>query len=675
MADQKLTQLPQATGAVPNDELYLVTDTATTPVSKRITFDDLQESFTDIEVDTINFNTAYTITGSEAAGTIMWNSEKEMLELVTAAGNIDMNEDLFFHCINQTGSNIAKGVAVMYAGAVGASGKIKIAPAVADGTFASIVVLGITYEAINNGDEGKVLIIGTVRGIDTTVYGTAGQILYIDPSSAGGLTTTEPSAPNLKYPIAATLDSKNNGNLVVRAIFTPNLSELNDVQIGTKADDDILSYNSTNSRWENKTFATLNGELVHNNLSGLTTGDPHTQYALLAGRSGGQTLYGGTASGNDLYLMSTSNATKGEVYIQNQGGQTLIGTGGFVDTENLRVYKSSGSGGAVNLLTRHDKTVAGGFNYGIKNEFNVNVTTGSTDSVQAFSNYVSNSNLGTITFVEAFTQGVDNLGTGTITNLSQIKIFTPTNNGTIGTLTGIYIENQAGATTNYSIYSDGGTMFHYGNILLGQGYLNVNELNNVPVIALGDGDILAGSSTSSFQYDSAGNLYFDRYTDTPTTTPQMFFRKARGTASSKTAITAGDDIGYIRGQSYDGTTFDEVTRIQFETSAAQNSGVISFHTSNAGATIGQRVTIREDGDVGIGTAAPAAKLHIDQASATAAVGCLTLDQADASEEYFDFITPALTAGNPVNTTVSGTYYGRARVRVNGTEKWIWLYNT
>ena len=43
--------------------------------------------------------------------------------------------------------------------------------------------------------------------------------------------------------------------------------------------------------------------------------DDHLQYALLAGRSSGQKLIGGTASGDSLTLESTSNATKGEVII------------------------------------------------------------------------------------------------------------------------------------------------------------------------------------------------------------------------------------------------------------------------------------------------------------------------------------------------------------------------
>ena len=47
-------------------------------------------------------------------------------------------------------------------------------------------------------------------------------------------------------------------------------------------------------------------------LGGLTD-DDHTVYALLLGRSGGQTLIGGTGSGDDLTLQSTSNATRGDL--------------------------------------------------------------------------------------------------------------------------------------------------------------------------------------------------------------------------------------------------------------------------------------------------------------------------------------------------------------------------
>lgn len=54
------------------------------------------------------------------------------------------------------------------------------------------------------------------------------------------------------------------------------------------------------------TRATLNAALDHGTLAGLTD-DDHTGYALLAGRNGGQTLIGGTASADTLTIKSTSH--------------------------------------------------------------------------------------------------------------------------------------------------------------------------------------------------------------------------------------------------------------------------------------------------------------------------------------------------------------------------------
>lgn len=66
----------------------------------------------------------------------------------------------------------------------------------------------------------------------------------------------------------------------------------------------------------------------HQDLVGLTTGDDHTQYALLAGRSGGQSLTGGTGSGETLTLNSTSHGTKGKV---------LLGADSAYDHQNIRL--------------------------------------------------------------------------------------------------------------------------------------------------------------------------------------------------------------------------------------------------------------------------------------------------------------------------------------------------
>jgi hypothetical protein len=74
------------------------------------------------------------------------------------------------------------------------------------------------------------------------------------------------------------------------------------------------------SHWSNDAgYITGISGLDHNSLGNLTVGDVHTQYAYLTGRSGGQTLIGGTASGNNLTFRSTSNATRGKVIFGNAG--------------------------------------------------------------------------------------------------------------------------------------------------------------------------------------------------------------------------------------------------------------------------------------------------------------------------------------------------------------------
>ena len=63
----------------------------------------------------------------------------------------------------------------------------------------------------------------------------------------------------------------------------------------------------------------------HGETIGLTD-DDHTQYVMLTGRVGGQNVRGGTAANDNLTLESTSNATKGDVVIQPNGGNVGIET-------------------------------------------------------------------------------------------------------------------------------------------------------------------------------------------------------------------------------------------------------------------------------------------------------------------------------------------------------------
>lgn len=77
--------------------------------------------------------------------------------------------------------------------------------------------------------------------------------------------------------------------------------------------------------------------LSHNNFGGLTSGDPHTQYALLAGRSGGQTISGGTGANDDLTIQGTTNGTRDTSYLVMQPNGGNVGIGTNTPTYNLDV--------------------------------------------------------------------------------------------------------------------------------------------------------------------------------------------------------------------------------------------------------------------------------------------------------------------------------------------------
>lgn len=187
------------------------------------------------------------------------------------------------------------------------------------------------------------------------------------------------------------------------------------------------------------------------------------------------------------------------------------------------------------------------------------------------------------------------------------------------------------------------------------------------------------TTTQSVVVDQ-GNAEFQAFTyrDTPSA---GFFRanKARGTLAAPTVLQAGDLIGGFIGNGYTGTVFLASAQISLVADGAMGSsripGRVDLLTSDGIASATIRMTIKSNGNVGINTTSPSAQLHVDQSSASGAKPTLRLKQADLSEEFIRFDT-TLGAGNSINTTALGTYYGRVRVWVEGVgEKWLALYNT
>lgn len=169
-----------------------------------------------IEFDTTPTNTPQT------QGTLSWDVDDETLQLVTNGSVLKIGEDQYYPVKNQTGVSIPKGTAVRFAGTVGGSGRLLIAPYIADGSVPNSVFMGVTAETIDNGDDGKVMWFGRIRGINTNAF-EEGDILYASPTTAGGFTTV----PNNKVQVCAVITkSINNGTIFVRPSIFPTASEL-----------------------------------------------------------------------------------------------------------------------------------------------------------------------------------------------------------------------------------------------------------------------------------------------------------------------------------------------------------------------------------------------------------------------------------------------------------------
>jgi hypothetical protein len=150
-------------------------------------------------------------------GELAWNSDEGTLDLGINGTALQLGQDVVYHARNATASPIAKGTAVGATGTLGNSGRITIAPFIADGNTPAKYFLGITGEAIAAGEDGKVVHFGKIRQFNTSAF-AEGDVLWVSPTTPGALTATMPTAPEVKLPVAIVItDSATTGTLFIRA--------------------------------------------------------------------------------------------------------------------------------------------------------------------------------------------------------------------------------------------------------------------------------------------------------------------------------------------------------------------------------------------------------------------------------------------------------------------------
>jgi hypothetical protein len=194
---------------------------------------------------------------------VQWNQDDGTVDIGLYGGSVlQVGQEILYYAKNTSGILIPNGTPVMFTGTVGSSGKLTFGPAVADGSALADYMMGVATQDIADNDFGYVASFGLVRGFNTTgaPYGETwadGDLLYFSPATPGSWTNVQPQAPNIDVPVAVVVNAGagGSGSIFVRMTVAEALSRLQDVYIngtGTPQDFDVLLYDSSQSRWENK---------------------------------------------------------------------------------------------------------------------------------------------------------------------------------------------------------------------------------------------------------------------------------------------------------------------------------------------------------------------------------------------------------------------------------------
>jgi len=170
---------------------------------------------------------------------------------------IEIGQKEAWYVKNQSGGTIPKGTVVRAVGTLGSSGRILIDSMIADGSVLSKYLLGITASDIPNGSDGYVIHFGKLRQFNTSAWND-GDVLWADPNNPGKMTNVEPTAPDLKLPLAFVVhDHASTGVLAVRVETGLKLNDVHDVDTAGVVEKGVLRWDDATGVWKSSTSAAI----------------------------------------------------------------------------------------------------------------------------------------------------------------------------------------------------------------------------------------------------------------------------------------------------------------------------------------------------------------------------------------------------------------------------------
>jgi len=194
-------------------------------------------------------------TRTAAVGTTRWNDTTGTSETTLKGGNVIIKNgvDLVIRVVNKVTPNTTLTKAayqvVKISGAQGQ--KLAVALAQANNDNNSADTIGIVIESISTNQEGFVMTVGSLEGINTTgsLQGETwvdGDVLYLSPTVAGRITNVKPIAPQHLVVVGyVEYAHANNGKIYVKIMNGWELGELHDVDTTGATNGQVLKYNGS----------------------------------------------------------------------------------------------------------------------------------------------------------------------------------------------------------------------------------------------------------------------------------------------------------------------------------------------------------------------------------------------------------------------------------------------
>ena len=137
------------------------------------------------QADDLQFNTAYA-TPAHSEGLIFYDQTNKTFAYFNDEADVtmQMGQELWIRVYNDTVGTINNGDVCYLSGVNG--GFPTIAKAQADAPATCLTTLGIATHSIETMTYGYITVSGVVRDLNTNSY-TAGDILYLSPTVAGGM--------------------------------------------------------------------------------------------------------------------------------------------------------------------------------------------------------------------------------------------------------------------------------------------------------------------------------------------------------------------------------------------------------------------------------------------------------------------------------------------------------